>query len=74
MLVYLQDGRIHLDTNPVERSLRGVAVGRRNYLFAGSPRGLAVLADRALQAQRRRTLRLSEGRADPNRRLVRWGC
>jgi len=39
LLVYLKDGRIHIDTNPVERALRGVAVGRRNYLFAGSANG-----------------------------------
>lgn len=37
--VYLKDGRIHIDTNPTERALRGVAVGRKNYLFAGSPNG-----------------------------------
>ena len=37
--VYLQDGRIAIDSNPVERALRGVALGRRNYLFAGSAGG-----------------------------------
>ena len=37
--VYLRDGRIAIDSNPVERALRGVAVGRRNYLFAGSAGG-----------------------------------
>ena len=37
------DGRIALDNNPAERALRSVAVGRKNYLFAGSDRG----ADRA---------------------------
>ena len=35
----LGDGRIALDNNPAERALRGVAVGRKNYLFAGSDRG-----------------------------------
>ena len=35
----LDDGRIALDNNPAERALRGVAVGRKNYLFAGSNRG-----------------------------------
>ena len=34
-----EDGRIALDNNPAERALRGVAVGRKNYLFAGSDRG-----------------------------------
>ncbi|GEM96574.1 hypothetical protein MRA01_11140 [Methylobacterium radiotolerans] len=33
------DGRIALDTNPAERALRSVAIGRENYLFAGSARG-----------------------------------
>jgi transposase len=33
------DGRLALDNNLAERALRGVAVGRKNYLFAGSDRG-----------------------------------
>lgn len=33
---YLQDGRVDIDNNNVERQLRDVALGRRNYLFAGS--------------------------------------
>jgi hypothetical protein len=33
------DGRIGLDNNPAERALRGVAIGRKNYLFAGSDAG-----------------------------------
>ena len=33
------DGRIALDNNPAERALRSVAIGRKNYLFAGSDRG-----------------------------------
>jgi len=33
------DGRLALDNNPAERALRGVAIGRRNYLFAGSDAG-----------------------------------
>jgi len=30
------DGRIDLDTNPVERAIRAVALSRMNALFAGS--------------------------------------
>jgi hypothetical protein len=30
-----EDGRLSLDNNPAERALRGVALGRKNYLFAG---------------------------------------
>lgn len=33
------DGWIALDNNPAERALRSVAIGRKNYLFAGSERG-----------------------------------
>ena len=34
-----EDGRLALDNNPAERALRGVAIGRKNYLFAGSDAG-----------------------------------
>jgi transposase len=33
------DGRMALDNNAAERALRGVAIGRKNWLFAGSDRG-----------------------------------
>jgi len=33
------DGRLSLDNNPAERALRGVVIGRKNYLFAGSDAG-----------------------------------
>ena len=36
---YLEDGHIEIDNNAAERSLRGVALGRKNYLFAGSDAG-----------------------------------
>jgi transposase len=36
---FLEDGALPLDNTLVERALRGVATGRRNYLFAGSDRG-----------------------------------
>jgi transposase len=36
---FLEDGRIELDTNPVERAIRPVALGRKNHLFAGSDGG-----------------------------------
>jgi transposase len=34
--LYTQDGMLNIDNNPVENSIRPVAVGRKNYLFAGS--------------------------------------
>jgi hypothetical protein len=40
---FLDDGRICLSNNAAERALRGIALGRRNWTFAGSLRG----ADRA---------------------------
>jgi hypothetical protein len=36
---YIADGRIEIDNNPAERALRAVALGRKNYLFAGSDTG-----------------------------------
>lgn len=36
---YIDDGRLELDNNAAERSLRGVALGRKNWLFAGSNEG-----------------------------------
>ena len=34
--LYTKDGRLNIDNNPVENSIRPVAVGRKNYLFSGS--------------------------------------
>ena len=36
---YVEDGRLPIDNNAVERALRKIAVGRKNWLFAGSPAG-----------------------------------
>jgi transposase len=36
---FCDDGRIEIDNNIAERALRTVAIGRKNYLFAGSDRG-----------------------------------
>ncbi len=36
---FLDDGRIELDTNTVERAIRPVTLGRKNHLFAGSDGG-----------------------------------
>lgn len=36
---FLQDGRICLTNNAAERALRGVAIGRKSWLFCGSDRG-----------------------------------
>ena len=36
---FLNDGRVELDTNTVERAIRPVTLGRKNHLFAGSDGG-----------------------------------
>jgi transposase len=36
---FLDDGRIEIDSNTVERSMRPVALNRKNALFAGSDQG-----------------------------------
>jgi len=42
--VYLEDGRLRPDNNLVENAIRPFAVGRKNWLFAGSPRGAKASA------------------------------
>jgi hypothetical protein len=39
LTAFLEDGRLSVDTNVVERSMRPIALGRRNSLFAGSAAG-----------------------------------
>ena len=41
---YLKDGRVEIDNNAAERALRGVSLGRKNYLFMGSDAGGARAA------------------------------
>ncbi len=36
---FFEDGRIPIDNNACERAIRPIAIGRRNWLFTGSPRG-----------------------------------
>ncbi len=44
LCVYLDDGRIAIDNNAVENSIRPFVVGRKNWLFSGSPRGARASA------------------------------
>ena len=39
LVVHLDDGRVEMDTNAVERAIRPIALGRKNALFAGSDAG-----------------------------------
>jgi hypothetical protein len=47
LTLFLRDGRVEVDSNSVERSMRPIAMGRRNSLFSGSEGGAeswAILA------------------------------
>ena len=44
LMVFLADGRVEVDSNVVERTMRPIALGRRNALFAGSIRGAEAWA------------------------------
>jgi transposase len=47
LIHFLDDGRIEIDSNTVERTMRPIALSRKNFLFAGSDEGAeswAVLA------------------------------
>jgi transposase len=39
LVLFLDDGRLELDTNSIERAIRPIALGRKNALFAGSDGG-----------------------------------
>ncbi len=39
LLAYLNDGSLEIDNNLAENAIRPIALGRKNYLFAGSERG-----------------------------------
>ena len=44
LTAYLKDGRLEIDNNPVENLIRPLALGRKNWLFAGSPSGAKAAA------------------------------
>jgi len=39
LMLFSDDGRVEMDNNAAERALRAAALGRKNYLFAGSDAG-----------------------------------
>ena len=39
LILFLNDGRLDLDNNTVERAMRPIALGRKNALFAGADSG-----------------------------------
>lgn len=44
LMRYCEDGDLVIDNNHTERSLRGIAVGRNNWMFVGSDRGGKTMA------------------------------
>lgn len=39
LIIYLEDGHIEIDNNKAENAIRPFVIGRKNFLFSGSPRG-----------------------------------
>jgi len=44
LIVYLEDGRLDIDNNAAERAIRPFAIGRKNWLFMGNPKGAEAAA------------------------------
>lgn len=44
LIAFLQDGRLELDNNRSERSIKPFVIGRKNWLFANTPRGAQASA------------------------------
>ena len=44
MTKYATNGRLEIDNNLIENTIRPLALGRKNYLFAGSPKGAEHVA------------------------------
>jgi hypothetical protein len=44
LIAFLQDGRLELDNNRAERSIKPFVIGRKNWLFANTPKGATASA------------------------------
>ena len=44
LTTFLEDGRLEIDNNRAENAIRPFVIGRKNWLFAGSPKGAKVSA------------------------------
>ncbi|WFU54727.1 transposase [Bradyrhizobium pachyrhizi] len=69
MTPFLDDGRLELDTNPVENAIRPICLTRKNALFAGHEVGAenwALLASIVATCQRRQPGRLHRQNAHGN--------
>ena len=45
MRQFLEDGKVEIDNNAAERALRSIAIGRKNWMFAGSDKGGEMAAN-----------------------------
>jgi transposase len=48
LTVFLQDGKVEIDSNPVERSMKPIILTRKNSLFAGTDEGVSYYSSRHL--------------------------
>ena len=69
---FLDDGRICLTNNAAERALRGIAVGRRNWTFAGSDDGASYCSSRHVVDRSRKFCWRSSGDGHRERRRSAW--
>ncbi len=44
LTTFMKDGRIEIDNNRAERSIKPVVIGRKNWLFANTPKGAKASA------------------------------
>jgi hypothetical protein len=65
-MICTTDGKLNIDNNPVENSIRPVALGRKNYLFAGSHEA-AQRSARYLQTEWYQSICLALGGAETHR-------
>ena len=45
LIVYLQDGRLEIDNNKTENTIRPFVIGRKNWLFSASVKGVKSSAN-----------------------------
>jgi transposase len=69
---FLDDGRIELDTNPVERAMRPIALNRKNALFAGSDEGASYCSPHHAIDSSGRSCWRSSGPGRRDRRASAW--
>jgi hypothetical protein len=69
---YCDDGRLEIDNNAAERALRSVALGRKNWLFAGSDDGASYCSPHHVIDIAGRVCCRSSGSRRRDRRAAAW--